>query len=368
MNIIKKLSIIGLLLVLILSGCNKPEPQQDLQQTAQEEEARKKEEEEKRKREEEQKRLDEEEKKRLEEEEKNRPRSVLSGVVIDQPIENRVLAVMIDNQYDARMQAGLSKAEIIYEIDVESDITRYMALFLKDLPERVGPIRSARPYFVNIAMEYDAILTRFGGSTDADQDIVDFGLDQIDGMVYEGVYIVRDHTTGKFAPHDAYTSLPAIRQAEEDLGMEKRPPESDLLFHYREETPMGSDATAVHLVYNEFNSTSYEFVDADQNYRRYKDGQPHIDENDGTEIRAKNILVQLTDSGLMENGIHKWIETVGEGTGYYISNGKAINIHWQKESREAKTQFTTENGEPLLLNPGQTWIQIMNVYDDISWE
>lgn len=121
---------------------------------------------------------------------------------------DRPIAVMIDNHSDAWPQAGLQKAYMVYEIVVEGGETRLMALFKgADVP-KIGPVRSARHYFLDYAMENDAIYTHFGESPQADSDIKKYTINEIDGIAEDGTTFTR--VRDKVAPHNAVTSLSLI--------------------------------------------------------------------------------------------------------------------------------------------------------------
>lgn len=360
--------IIASLLITGFSKSNQPVETDVTEEESLEEQERKKKEEEQRLAEEEAKRQAEEEAKRLEEL-KNSPKSPLSGLPVDQEmLNNRVMAVMIDNHPLARPQSGISKAEIVYEYEVESNITRYLALFLSNEVDSVGPIRSLRPYFIDTVMEYDAVLTRYGGSDDADYEVIELGIDQIDGMNLVGSYIWRDNSKGKVAPHNAYSSTTAIKEGMVNMGF--RAAEATGVFEFNlEDTDIdGTDANRVYLGFSSSGAAEFNYDSASKQYKRSVGGSPHVDELDGAEVTAKNIVVQLVNMGYFPNGVHRTVDNVGEGTGYYITNGKSIEITWKKDARDSKTVYTDANGNVIKLNPGHTWVEKLDVNKELVIE
>ncbi len=369
----KKIIIALIIASIAITGCSKPSEPAETEETVdlEEQERLKKEEEEKRlaaeKAEEEAKRLAEEEAKRKELE--NAPKSPLSGLPVDpEVLENRVMAVMIDNHQLARPQSGISKAEIVYEYEVESDITRYLALFLANDVEDIGPIRSLRPYYINTVMEYDAVITRYGGSDDADYEVAELGIDQIDGMALSGNYIWRDNSKGKVAPHNAYSSTSAIKEAITNMGYHSGPAVGVFEYNLEDAQLTGTDAKRVYLGFSSSGAAEFNYDEATKEYKRNVGGVPHVDEIDGAQVTAKNIIVQLVNMGYYANGVHRTVDNVGEGTGYYITNGVSTEITWKKDSREAKTQFLDADGNPIKLNPGHTWVEVFNLTKELIIE
>jgi hypothetical protein len=130
-------------------------------------------------------------------------------------LSKRPVALSIDNHPKARWQAGISQAEIVYEVEVEHPFTRYLCIFYAKEPERIGPVRSARPYLIYYALEYDGIFVHVGGSDDAFIEIKRLGVAEVDGL-YSGA-LWRYYDTGKYAPHNVYTTLESIRKEAEML-------------------------------------------------------------------------------------------------------------------------------------------------------
>jgi len=200
--------------------------------------------------------------------------SVLSGLPIEGGNDSRAYGVMIDNHSQARPQSGLSKAAIVYEYEVESQITRYMALFSKEEVEKIGPVRSLRPYYLDSLAEYDGVIVRFGGSTQADEEVIDFGIDEIDGMK-NSTNIWRDSSTGKKAPHNAYTSSEAVISGMEDYGYQSG--ETEGVFYFNEEfaglDEDSYEAEYIELPFNDYDTMSYEYDSDEENYIRSISGQ-----------------------------------------------------------------------------------------------
>ncbi len=279
---------------------------------------------------------------------------------------HRPIAVMINNLKEALPSSCTKQADIIYECMVEGGITRIMPLFSEysDL-EKVGSVRSARHYYINIANEYDAIYVHYGQSKPAKKMLEKKKIDNINGMTYDpGFY--RDNA--RVAPHNAYTTGERILQGIKDLGYSDQYKDSHkkVLSFNEEDTDIEDGIAAEGTVHVNFSSYSqpYFVYNAEKKlYDRYEYNAPQIDnmadENDNV-LTFKNIIVMQSSYECInpKNDLQE-LTQVGEGNGYYITNGKAIKIKWSKSSKKSKTKYTKEDGSELLLNPGKTWISII---------
>lgn len=274
----------------------------------------------------------------------------------------RPIAVMMDNLAPARPQAGLSKADICYEILAEGRITRYLAVFYSNLPDLIGPVRSARPYFIEKAMEYNPYYVHVGGSNQAFKDIKKYRLADIDGLS-SGAFWRENH---KKIPHNMYTSSKEIVEDANNRGYKTHVEPTFLEFHESFKEIEGDAAGQITFVYKEPTrssstgyATSYKYNNETKLYYRYTNGKPHVDETDENQLTCSNILVQYADTKVIDNEGRLAIKFVGTGEGKLYTAGKSVAIKWEKETPETPTLFFTQDGEAIQLNPGQTWIQVM---------
>ncbi|MDO5719065.1 MAG: DUF3048 C-terminal domain-containing protein, partial [Tissierellia bacterium] len=221
-------------------------------------------------------------------------------------------------------------------------------------------IRSARAYFLNTVMEYDAVLTRYGGSDDADADVYDFGINEIDGMKVASPYIWRQNDLGKVAPHNAYSSSSAIRQGIVDFGYDGIEAKGIFEFNIEDTKPEAESANRLFLGFRPGGSSEFKYDESTKTYLRFVDGQAHLEEIDKTQIAAKNIIVQMVSMGFYADGVHRSVDNVGEGRGYLLTNGTVQEIIWKKADRSSKTEFLDLNENPIKLNPGQTWVEVFD--------
>lgn len=300
-------------------------------------------------------------------EENNTLVSPLSGVKVKEDLKDkRPVAIMFDNQKDARWQAGLSEAEIAYEFLVEGNITRYMGIYLMNSPDIIGPVRSARPYYLSALLEYDALYVHCGGSPEAKEDIIDLGIDEADCMSAPGYVFYRNNDVGKKSPHNLYTNMEDIRKYEKEKGFDTKPNYETFLFNEVSEELGGETANNIKINYATYNQTSYKYDKELRSYIRYKDGEAHLDENNNGNITATNIIIQEADTSVLDDQGRLKIVTVGGGKGKYFTNGKYIHITWQKNERNSKTEYFDEDGNRIKLNPGTTWIQVTPINPQIE--
>lgn len=289
----------------------------------------------------------------------------LTGEWSEDFVSKRPIAVMINNLKEALPSSSTKQADIIYECMVEGGITRIMPIFSNyEALEAVGSVRSARHYYINIANEYDAIYVHYGQSKPAKEKLDNGVINNINGLTYDAGFY-RD--SSRVAPHNAYTSGERIVKGIEDFGYstEYADDHEKVLSFYEEDTELtnGQDAATVHVSFSSY-SKPYFIYNADTKlYDRYEYDAPQIDnladENDNI-LTFKNVIVQISQYECIntKNDLQE-LTQVGEGEGYYCTNGKAIPITWKKASKGDKTKYYTKDGEELLLNPGKTWISII---------
>lgn len=281
----------------------------------------------------------------------------------------RAVAVMLDNHAGARPQAGLKDAEIVIEALAEGNITRYMAVFFSGMPESVGPIRSARPYFIDRAMEYDAVYVHIGGSPKALSDVKKLSLSDLDGLSSSNkVFFRKSH---KKMPHNAYSSLEILRNESLKRKYDMTPRQLPWHFNSEDQTSVGESVNHFVMPYRKSDGgylVSYQYDVTSKTYMRFINGKAHLDEIDDTPISAKNIIVQVVPTKVVDDVGRLDLELVGSGDAFYLSNGVKIPLTWSKGSRSAETIYKTSQGDILSLNPGNTWIQIVPKNMAIQWE
>lgn len=294
----------------------------------------------------------------------------LTGEWIDESYAGaRPIAVMINNLKPAIPQAGIEKADIMYEVLVEGGITRMMGVYTdySDM-DKIGPIRSARHYYVKLANEYDAIYVHVGHSTYAVTELADSGIDHIDGTEGIGnVFCYR--TSDRKAPHNCYASTEGILKAFEKQGFSLTHSDSydSGKFVFNSEDTELADGTAANKITTAFNSDRkpwFEYNAEDKLYYRFEYGDKQIDETSGNQLTYKNVIIQFAPHSVLDAKKDlQEIKLTGTGEGFYATDGKIIPITWEKQTDKTTTKYYTLDGQQLQMNPGKTWITIFKDTD-----
>ena len=276
--------------------------------------------------------------------------------------DDRPIAVMIDNHSGAWPQAGLNKTYLVYEIIVEGGETRLMALFKGKDVDVIGPVRSSRHYFLDYAMENDAIYAHYGWSPKAKNDISSLGIENLNGIYYGKPTFWR--ISAKKAPHNAMTSTKTLLDAAKKKGYKTTSKATSVLTYADEEidNSEGKEATTVKIPHSYMQNVTYKYDAKTKRYTRYARGILQKDYTTGKSITTKNIIIMFANNSKLQDGTTKDrqdLHNIGTFDGYYITNGKAIKIKCKKENRKSKTVYTdASTGETLKVNDGNTWINI----------
>lgn len=282
----------------------------------------------------------------------------------EERIGKRPVSIMIENTKMALPQYGLNEAGVVYECPAEGGITRFLAVFDDyDGMDRIGNVRSCRPYYAYIAAEYDSIYLHYGQSVQGGEVLKSGVVDDLNGLDGSIERIVYYRSTDKKAPHNAYTSSDGIKGGIEAKGYsqdyESELPEGHFLFADEENTlPDGEAAEKVSL-YFPTNKPYYVYDEDEKLYTRYQFGAPETDAVDGNNVKAANLILQNVSSSIYPGTEYLDITLTGSGQGKYITRGKACDITWKKESNSDITHYYYENGDEIELNPGKTWVHLI---------
>ena len=301
--------------------------------------------------------------------------NVLTATIEEKEVQifkgnDRPIAVMIDNHDDAWPQAGLQRAYMVYEIIVEGGETRLMALFKgADDVEKIGPVRSARHYFIDYAMENDAIYTHFGESPQASSDIKKYSIDEIDGISEDGTTFWR--VKDKAAPHNAVTSMENLIQSAKNKKYKMTSNEESVLNYVTDEVNLedGQGAVSVTIPHSQLQTVSYEYDEENKVYERFARKEAQVDWDTDEPITVKNIIITFCDNYTLsdaENKGRQGLKNIGTFDGYYITNGKAIKIKCIKNARDEKTIYQDLNGNEIDVNDGNTFVHICPTDADVE--
>lgn len=274
---------------------------------------------------------------------------------------DRPIAVMIDNHSDAWPQAGLQEAYMVYEIIVEGGETRLMALFKGVDLEKIGPVRSARHYFLDYVMENDAIYAHFGESPQADSDIKKYGIDEIDGIAEDGTTFWR--VKDKASPHNAVTSTVKLLESAKNKKYKTTSKEESVLNYVTDEVELenGQGAVSVTIPHSQLQTVKYEYDEENKVYERQARGKEQVDWDTEKTITTKNIIITFCDNYTLDDVEDKGrqgLKNIGTFDGYYITNGKAIKIKCTKSARDEQTIYKDLEGNEIKVNDGNTFVNI----------
>ncbi|MFZ2803956.1 MAG: DUF3048 domain-containing protein [Patescibacteria group bacterium] len=291
------------------------------------------------------------------------PRS-LDGVLV--PVEQANLqpfAVMVENYIDARPLSGPAEANLAFEFPVEGGITRFMLVFdATSTVDQIGPVRSARPYFVDMADSLNAVYAHVGGSPQALANITTLqaqGFRNLDQFA-NGKYFWRSDT--RVAPHNAYTRMDLLNQADAAKSWKAGS------FHgwsYKEDYPLVATATTVargedpgpKILYGGSYNVSWSY-DRDSNMYVRSEGGALEKDLDGAQVKAKNVVVLETDDSVIDSDGRLNIRTTGKGKAELFHDGREDEITWSR-STGLSLQFQSLDGSDVLFDRGTTWVEVV---------
>ena len=294
----------------------------------------------------------------------------LTGLPMEPEQENdRPVAVMFNNLKAAQPQLGISQADIIYEVPAEGGITRMLGVFQSlEGVGTLGSIRSSRPYYLELALGHDALYVHAGGSPEAYKDIPAWGVDNMDGvnggsdakifwrdaerkktMDYEHTLVtsgekIREYVDGHFRTEheDGYTYTQAFAE---------------------DGTPVnGTAAEHIKLVYSAYKTGLFDYDAASGKYLVSQYGGPYTDGSTGEQASATNVLFLETAISVIpgDKAGRLTVKLTGEGKGTYFCGGKSVPIQWSKADRSSQFVYRLEDGTPLTLGQGNSYVCIIS--------
>ena len=288
--------------------------------------------------------------------------SLLDGMPYAKNVANRnPIAASVENHPDARPQFGLSSASIVYEAITEGGITRYLAVFAPKDAKEIGPIRSARLFFMDWLVEYGAFFAHAGGNEDALANISNYGIKDLN---HSQTYFWRDGKGRKVASeHTLYSSTEKLYQYATSKKFETAKSSFDAL-KFKTDGPATPQGKGVEI---NFSTNQYKVrwsYDATTNaYSRFLAGREDKDASNNTQLTAKNIIIQEVKRTLRPTGNYggeNWVmTTTGTGRAHIFRDGTTIEATWKKPTRDSRTKFYDANNVEIEFNPGNTWYEII---------
>ena len=237
-----------------------------------------------------------------------------------------------------------------------------MALFKGQNLEKIGPVRSSRHYFLDYALENDAIYVHHGWSPQAQSDIASLGVNNINGIQESSSSFWR--VKDKSAPHNLFTSTESILKIAERKGYSKTSDKKSVLNYVSNEVEMPStavNATSVTIPHSNLQTVKYEYDEQSKTYKRYARNKLQTDYITGEPVTTKNIIITMCENYMLtdsENKGRQGLKNIGTFKGYYITDGKAIEIQCIKNARDEQTVYKDLNGKEIEVNDGNTFVNI----------
>lgn len=274
------------------------------------------------------------------------------------------LGIMVENHVDARPQSGLSEASIVYEAIAEGGITRFLAIYGPHRPEKVGPVRSARTYYLDWDLEYDAFYAHVGGNIDALDLIPKIGIKDLDQFSVGSNAYWRVPKAGIATEHTMYTDTNKLYTVakEKEWDTEKS---NFTSWEFKADSDLVNrpDTQNIKIDFSSAQySVSWKYDKEKNQYSRFMAGIAHNDAVNNTQLTAKNIIIQTVDRTPTTTRINEagWkMDTVGEGEAKIYLDGKEITGTWKKDSQTDRTIFYDSEQKQIKFNAGQFWIEIV---------
>ena len=303
--------------------------------------------------------------------------NILSGLELsDEVLNSRPVAVMIENSPDSRPQSGLINADIVFEVVDEYGITRYVAVFSSKDAEIMGPVRSARIYYAEIARSFDPIYSFWGTYPDAYQAIMNLDMDVLDAN--SDAYVPytnsgwRDKSRSDVTEHTAFMSTIGIKEDAEEFGYSLEGGQSPLNFKI---DAVESERGNISDIVVDFSQNKYRVdfkFDSELNkYFKSTAGEPHIDFESKDQLSVNNVIVLMTDiDGPIDQYGHMVVRTTGShelGEAYFFMDGNVVEGTWGRTTAFDPFEFKDKDGNTVLFNRGSTWICILPGIDRLMY-
>lgn len=273
-----------------------------------------------------------------------------------------VTGIMIENSLEARPQSGLYQADMVYEAIAEGGVTRFMAVYQESMPNYIGPVRSARPYYLDYILGLDGSFGHVGGSPEALQDIKTLGVKDLDQFANGSSY---QRVSSKYAPHNVYTDFTKLDALNQKKGYTSS---TFTPFARKIDVPQTPTATQINFTLSgQRYNPSFTYSAESNSYLRSQAGGAHTDEKTKSQINPKVVIALVTNKSYDPDGYHTEYTTSGNGKLYVFQDGIVSEGTWSKTDRKASLQLKDTYGLPMKLNAGQTWITLVASANDVRY-
>ena len=280
--------------------------------------------------------------------------------------------IMIENSPDARPQSGLGEAGVIYEAIAEGGITRFMAIFEEAQPQFIGPVRSVRMAYAELAKPYHCSIAHVGGSDNALQLIRNNNAFRDIDQFFNDAYYWRERT--RYAPHNVYTSFEKLDElnkkkgytSSEFTGFTRIKPDTN------PEQPEKTAKTIKIAMSSDLFSPVYAYNEETHKYARsHANGGAHYSVTRDGQLsqNSPDVVIAMKVNSYNRPGTpYADYTTTGSGDAYIFQAGGVIEGRWNRENADAELRFVDNNGEDIPLVRGQVWISLYPSNSRVTWE
>jgi hypothetical protein len=306
--------------------------------------------------------------------------NLLSGLeVSDKVLNSRPFAIMINNSPEARPQSGLNKADAVMEVVDEGGITRMIGVFSSNSVDVIGPIRSARQYYAELARMFDPIYVFWGTYPEGykliqnmDMDVLTplgdtTGASSITANISDGKDAWRD--SSRVAPHNAYSSTEKLTAAAENNGYSLQGGQSPFNFKLDATDDKKGSTSSIKIDFSTATFASdFKYDKSSNKYLKSIGGKPNIDRESSEQLSFNNVIALVTDIANSGDSVgHMVVRTTGSGKAFFFFDGNVVEGTWERQSVTDPMQFKDGSGNDVLFNRGSTYIGLVQGTDRIIY-
>lgn len=309
--------------------------------------------------------------------------------------DRRPLGIMVENHKEARPQSGLSSADIIYEAVAEGGITRFLAIFYCQDASHIGPVRSARIYFLKLLESYgkNPLYAHVGGAnTDGPADALGYinklgwsSFNDLNQFSVPFPYFWRDYERlpARVTEHTVYSSTKKLWQYAKDkrglTNVDDKGISWDKGFSawkFEDDAKQIDRGTVNKIDFGFWDSLASDFsvvwsYDSQTNiYKRINGGVPQLDKNTGKALETKNVVVMFAKESSANDGYeggHILYKTVGSGEMLFFKNGQVVKGTWERDDEETQVKFFDQNGKEISIVRGQVFIEMLPIGNKVNY-
>ncbi|OEH93394.1 DUF3048 domain-containing protein [Bacillus solimangrovi] len=281
----------------------------------------------------------------------------LTGLSADTNPTNRVVGVMINNHPKARPQSGLYKADVVYEVLAEGFVTRFLALYHSEAPKVIGPVRSARDYYIDLNNGFNAIYVCHGFSPEAQVMLNNQNVaDDLNGLYYDGTLFQR--ADFRSAPHNSYITYENILKGaeENDYKLTQHVESLPFLTNSEINNISGQNVLDFMITYSDYNTVSYTYSEADEKYYRYSNGEKTADRETDIPVQVDNVFIVEAPHTIIDNVGRREVDLEAGGQAYLFQKGTINEVTWKNVDGRI---LPYKDNKLFGFVPGKTWINVI---------